>query len=68
LDKQWDDILNEFETFTLARNSRPHWGKEFTIDKHQVETMYPHYKAFAAMKNTFDPTSKFSNQLLNKLF
>ena len=68
LDKQWSGILKEFETFALARNGRPHWGKEFTIDSHQVELMYPKYGAFVEMRKALDPTGKFENELMGRLF
>ncbi len=65
---EWKELVSDFETLAKKYNGRPHWGKEFTIDKAYLQTVYPQYEAFNALRKQFDPTGKFSNSFIQQIF
>jgi FAD/FMN-containing dehydrogenase len=67
-DSQWNEILKTFETFALKHKGRPHWGKEFNVRKHELNSAYPKYADFMALRKQMDPQGKFSNPLMEELF
>ena len=66
--KKYDSDLVDFEFFAKANNGRPHWGKEFNVDRNYLEKGYPKYQAFIDLRKKMDPKSKFSNPFLTSLF
>ncbi|MBL0286614.1 MAG: FAD-binding protein [Bacteroidetes bacterium] len=66
--KNYDSDLVDFEIFAKANNGRPHWGKEFNVDRNYLEKGYPKYQAFIDLRKKMDPKSKFSNPFLTSLF
>lgn len=66
--KNYDSDLVDFEIFAKANNGRPHWGKEFNLDRTYLEKGYPKYQAFIDLRKKLDPKGKFSNPFLTSLF
>ena len=55
------DLIGEFQP-------RPHWGKHFNMNASRLNTVYPKFKDFLAIKNRLDPASVFTNAFLENLF
>ena len=66
--KKYDSDLVDFEIFAKANDGRPHWGKEFNVDRNYLEKGYLNYQAFIDLRKKMDPKSKFSNPFLTSLF
>jgi FAD-linked oxidoreductase len=49
-------------------DGRPHWGKKHTRTAKEVETLYPKYGEFLAVRRRLDPTNKFLNGYLHGIF
>ena len=66
--EKWDKVLPEYEAFAKQFNGRPHWGKEFTIDKKYLHQQYERMEDFKKLKNEMDPTKKFENKFVEEIF
>lgn len=64
----WKELMNDFETLAKKYNGRPHWGKEFNADKEYLKSVYPKYDEFNQLRKQLDPTEKFSNPFIDRLF
>ena len=65
------DTTRLFETCEaiFARyEGRPHWGKRHTRNAQQLESLYPKYGAFRALRRYSDPRGKFLNEHLRAIF
>lgn len=67
-DSGWHELMTDFEELARKYNGRPHWGKEFTIDKKYLSEVYPEFNAFDQLRKQFDPEQKFSNAYIQKIF
>ena len=67
-DKGWHELLSDFEKLAHSFNGRPHWGKEFTINKKYLAAQYPLMNSFNELRKNFDPTGKFENKMISQLF
>lgn len=47
---------------------RPHWGKLQYFPANELRNLYPKYDDFVKLKNELDPTKRFANDYINKLF
>ena len=47
---------------------RPHWGKMHTRTAGELETLYPKYGEFLAIRRKLDPMNKFLNAYLHDIF
>ena len=65
---EWKELMSDFETLAKKYKGRPHWGKEFTIDKEYLQSVYPKYDEFNALRKQFDPYEKFTNNFISKIF
>ncbi|MCW3124423.1 MAG: hypothetical protein JWO03_81 [Bacteroidetes bacterium] len=63
-DKGWDELLADFEKLAVKYNGRPHWGKEYNIDKEYLRKQYPLLDEFQKLRSTYDPAGKFSNPMI----
>ncbi len=64
------DSYKAFETVErifLKYGGRPHWGKRFTAKDAQLNTLYPKWNDFKALRKQMDPTNKFLNAYTSKL-
>lgn len=64
----WDKLMSDFETLAKKYNGRPHWGKEFNINRNYLQSVYPHYNTFCQLRKEMDPTGKFANSFIEHLF
>lgn len=47
---------------------RPHWGKIHSLGAKQLADLYPHFKAFQAVRSEVDPDGRMLNDHLRKIF
>ena len=64
----WEELMNDFEALAKKYNGRPHWGKEFNVDKKYLQAVYPKFKEFEELKKQFDPNGKFTNDFISTIF
>lgn len=64
----WNELLADFETLAKKYNGRPHWGKEFNIDKTYLKKQYPKFDSFNALRRQLDPGDKFVNDYVARIF
>jgi len=65
---KWKELMQDFETLATKYNGRPHWGKEFTLGKDYLQSVYPKYAEFNMLRKQFDPLGKFANAYIERLF
>jgi L-gulonolactone oxidase len=65
--EKWDKVLPEYEAFAKKYNGRPHWGKEFTMDKNYLHQQYEKMADFKKLKEEMDPSRKFENKFISDL-
>jgi alditol oxidase len=68
----WKPLQPEVEAFLPVLEealrpfgARPHWGKLFTPEGHDWETLYPRFADFRSFAAGHDPDGKFRNALLD---
>jgi FAD-linked oxidoreductase len=61
-------LFTACETIFRAYEGRPHWGKRHSRTAEEVETLYPQYGAFRALRRKLDPQGKFLNPHLAAIF
>lgn len=64
----FEEYFDAFEKLMLSFDGRPHWAKEFSIQKDTFETMYPKFKEFNRIRNQMDPNGMFLNNYLRRIF
>ena len=55
------DLIGEFQP-------RPHWGKNFRLNRSHLMTLYPKFQDFLAVKDRLDPSGILTNTFLENLF
>ncbi len=65
-DKGWKEYLDGFEEIMAKYNGRPHWGKEFSIDKNAIGQLYPELGQFQAIREEMDPNNVFANRFVRE--
>lgn len=61
-------LLARMETALAPLNPRPHWGKLFTLERPQLQELYPRFGDFQDLARRMDPQRKFVNAfLVNKV-
>jgi FAD-linked oxidoreductase len=61
-------LFTACETIFRRYDGRPHWGKRHTRSATEVESLYPQYGAFRALRRKMDPEGKFLNPHLRAIF
>ena len=61
-------LFNACEDIFRRYGGRPHWGKRHTRTAREVESLYPQYGAFQALRRKLDPNEKFLNAHLRAIF
>jgi xylitol oxidase len=61
-------LLPRVEAALAPFAARPHWGKLFAGTGEQVRSLYPRFGDFAALRDRLDPTAKFDNDFLRRIF
>jgi FAD-linked oxidoreductase len=64
----WRDVFTEMEAVLSDGAGRPHWAKRHTLTTADVHRLYPRAGDFVTACKTWDPTRKFANTHLTKLF
>ncbi|TVZ51395.1 D-arabinono-1,4-lactone oxidase [Dokdonia sp. Hel_I_53] len=65
------DSYEAFETIEnifLKYGGRPHWGKRFIAKDTELSKVYPKWNDFKELRKKMDPTNKFLNSYLSRLF
>lgn len=64
----WEELLADFENLARSYDGRPHWGKEFTLDKSYLYKTYEKLDNFNALRLQLDPERKFENEYISQIF
>lgn len=64
----WRDLFADMETVLASSGGRPHWAKRHTLTRADVDRLYPRAADFLRVRETVDPTGKFVNTDLARLF
>ena len=62
------EAFKSIEKIFLKHGGRPHWGKRFQARDYEMNTLYPKWNEFKALRKEMDPTNKFLNLNLHRLF
>ncbi|KAF1024704.1 MAG: L-gulono-1,4-lactone dehydrogenase [Acinetobacter bereziniae] len=61
-------LFDEIEPILQHYQGRPHWGKMHNMTAMQLKALYPKWDDFMQLRAQLDPTQKFLNPYLEKLF
>jgi FAD-linked oxidoreductase len=61
-------LFETCEAIFRRYDGRPHWGKRHTRAAPELETLYPRFDDFRALRRRLDPTGKFLNAHLRAMF
>ena len=67
-DEDYDYLFTDFEPLYKQFNGRPHWGKLHSLGAKDLRALYPRFDDFNALRTSMDPTGRFLNPHLDKLF
>lgn len=67
-DKPYLPYFAEMEAIFDRYQGRPHWGKIHTKTAQDFAELYPQWNAFKAVRQRLDPTRRFINEHLDKIF
>lgn len=62
------EAFKTIETIFIKYGGRPHWGKRFKAKDKQLNKIYPKWNDFKKLRKELDPTNKFLNGYLKKVF
>lgn len=68
VDEPYDYFFRDFEPVFKQAGGRPHWGKLHSLGKADLKSIYPQFGKFLELRRQMDPTGKFLNTHLAKLF
>ena len=60
-------VLPAIEAALLPLGARPHWGKCFAAIADDLETLYPRWQDFRALRASADQEGKFGNAFLDRV-
>jgi FAD-linked oxidoreductase len=63
-----DEYFRGVEEIMTAMDGRPHWGKLHTRDASYLETVYPRFGDFTALRDRLDPDRRFANPYTDRVF
>ncbi|MFD0855770.1 D-arabinono-1,4-lactone oxidase, partial [Actinomadura adrarensis] len=63
-----EEYFQGVEELMVAADGRPHWGKLHTRDASYLETVYPKFADFRALRDELDPERRFANAYTTKVF
>lgn len=64
----WRELFAQGEAIFRAHGGRPHWAKRHTLRRDEVDALYPMAERYREVRRAADPTGKFLNPHLAKLF
>lgn len=56
------------EAIFRNHGGRPHWAKIHSASREELQTLYPRFEDFCALRRKLDPQGKFLNEHLGSLF
>ncbi len=62
------EAFKTVEKLFLKYGGRPHWAKRFEASDTEFSKIYPKWNDFKALRRQVDPTNKFLNPYLKKIF
>ena len=62
------EAFKSIEKIFLKHGGKPHWAKRFKAKDKQLSLVYAKWEDFKLLRTKFDPTNKFMNPYLEKLF
>lgn len=62
------EAFKSIEKIFLKYGGKPHWAKRFMAKDAQLSIVYDKWEDFKLLRTKFDPTDKFMNPYLEKLF
>lgn len=65
---KWREMFAEAEQIFRAHGGRPHWAKRHTLNRADVDALYPQAQRFRDVRAAYDPSGKFLNAHLAPLF
>ncbi|MDO6803384.1 D-arabinono-1,4-lactone oxidase [Wenyingzhuangia sp. 1_MG-2023] len=60
--------FEKVEEVFLKYGGRPHWAKRFKSKQEELSKLYPKWDEFTSLRKKMDPTNKFLNPYLTKIF
>ncbi|MBW8484748.1 D-arabinono-1,4-lactone oxidase [Actinomadura parmotrematis] len=63
-----EEYFGGVEELMTAIGGRPHWGKLHTRDASYLETVYPRFGDFRALRDELDPERRFANPYTRQVF
>ncbi|MEN8765763.1 MAG: D-arabinono-1,4-lactone oxidase [Wenyingzhuangia sp.] len=60
--------FEKVEEIFLKYGGKPHWGKRFKAEYNDFDKIYKKWGDFESLRTKLDPTNKFLNSYLSKLF
>jgi FAD-linked oxidoreductase len=64
----WRSLFADAEAIFRAHGGRPHWAKRHTLNRADVDSLYPMAERYRAVRRSVDPSGKFLNPHLEALF
>ena len=64
----WAGLFADAEAIFRGHGGRPHWAKRHTLNRGDVDTLYPMAERYRAVRRVADPLGKFLNPHLETLF
>ena len=64
----YEPLFEGVEAILRRYEGRPHWGKLHTLGAADFEKLYPRWEDFQRIRRRLDPTGKFLNSHLKRIF
>ncbi len=64
----WQQLFADAEAIFRSHGGRPHWAKRHTLDRADVDMLYPMAERYRTVRRAADPAGKFLNPHLEALF
>lgn len=65
---EFSEYFDDVEEIFTAYEGRPHWGKMHTLQRGQLEALYPKLNDFLEVRERLDPQGLFLNEYLRTMF
>jgi FAD/FMN-containing dehydrogenase len=62
------EAFKSIEKVFLKYGGKPHWGKRFAAKDAELSKIYSKWEDFKLLRKKLDPTNKFLNPYLTKVF
>ncbi|WBW73344.1 D-arabinono-1,4-lactone oxidase [Schizosaccharomyces osmophilus] len=65
---KYESYFNSFEEIMCDYNGKPHWAKEFNLNKKQLLELHPNLSKWLNLRNLMDPNRVFWNNYMRRHF